>query len=100
MLLPEPIFNHKTTTDVVSDRFDMSIADAKAFIYDVVLSLSDGDFWKTSPTPPPPADIYGTTARRIDWYVKFKILHFATLNMCSCHPPTNRFTTVCGNIIG
>jgi hypothetical protein len=98
--LPEPMFNHKYTTDVISDRLDISLSEAKTFIYDVLSTLTDGDYWKTSPTPPPPADIYGTTARRIDWYIKLKILHTDRLNMCSFHPPVQKFNTTCGNAIG
>src|SRR5262245_28104846 len=62
------------TTDVVSERLDMSLSEAKGFIYDVLSLLTEEDFWKTSPNPPPPADIYGTIAQRIAWYIKLKIL--------------------------
>lgn len=95
----EPQWNRPKTLDIISDRLDLSLSDAKRFVYDVMLDLADGDYHGTSPVPPPPADIYGTFAERIGWYIKFKLHAAPKLEVCGFHPAQYEFRTLCGNLI-
>ena len=95
----EPLFNVPKTIQIISDRLDLSLSEAKQFVYEVMLGLADGDYYETSPVPPPPADVYGTFAQAIGWYIKFKILIAPRLNICGFHPPERPFRTRCGSTI-
>ena len=95
----EPKFNTTKSTNVVSDKLDMSLSDAKNFIYDAIRSLTPDNYCRTLPDPPPPADWYGLEIRRIGWYVKFKVLTPPRLEVCGFHPPERPFRTRDGTTI-
>ena len=65
----------------VSERLSLSARDAEGYIIEKVLSLTESDYRATSPTPPPPADIYEIdtidnlkATQRTHWFIKFKVI--------------------------
>ena len=89
-------------SDVVMLRLELSLVEARRFIIEHILSLSEGDFWKTLPPDdmnPTHADEYGIYARGVAWYVKVKIEDGALLIAVSFHPPTGPLRVASGTVI-
>lgn len=50
--MPAARINHPKSTAVVTDLLDLTWPEARRFIYEALLELTDGDFCHTSPSPP------------------------------------------------
>lgn len=85
-------WNRIRTISCVTDSLDMTIREAKAFMYDGLLDLGDDHYCHTLTELPPPADVYGIELRRLGWYVKFSIIP-DTLNVISFHRPERLLQT-------
>jgi len=93
-----PLFNAAKSTEVVSDRLDVSFTEAKRFICDTICDLTEGNFSSTVPAPPPPADVYGVERQGTGWYIKVKI-ESPRLRIVSFHPPEHPFRIANGETI-
>lgn len=91
------IFWVENSVENVAERLNVSYDVAQREILKWISELTDGDFYKPSPSPPPPADVYlvkkmharieGGRVRfdEVEWYIKVKFLG-DQLVICSCHP--------------
>ena len=95
----KPKFNVTKSADIVSDALDLTLSDAKDFIYQTIRDLTANDFCETLPLPPPPADLYAVERERRSWYIKFKVLTPPQLEVCGFHPPERPLRTCVGTTI-
>lgn len=86
-------WNMPKTLRCVSDSLGVTLKEAKRFVYDGLLELQDGHYFRTYTELSPHADAYGIELSRLGWYVKFSMVP-ATLRVISFHRPSEPLQTL------
>ncbi len=88
----------ENSIEILVNKYDWSIDEAKRVIRETIEELVEGDFCSTIPSPPPPADVYATERFDSGFYIKFKLVA-GRLTVCSFHPPTGPMRTKKGDTV-
>lgn len=91
------VFNEPKSVRTVETLLDVYENEAKAFILDLLGTLTLDHYAETLTDKTPPADVYGIFARGWGWYVKVALRH-GRLAVISCHPVEAPLRTRSGTI--
>jgi len=94
--------NPDNTLEPAGLRLGCGWPEALKYIEAKLGELGPGNFVKSDPEPPPPADVYGyqefrgVPIERYAWYIKFKF-HGRRFSLISFHPPQWRLKLTSGD---